>query len=145
MGCHETLGIDIWVQKGRRKVGKSGNILVKLNIPISKFDVFDIREDYCPNIQNMEKIHLLGFPIKRFWEKYLEISRSVFFGPLFLKYDWMGAHDSRLKSLVHFGLIHIFLAVIYLFVTAYLSKSFNLSEKSSKMIKIQYTDPKPVF
>ena len=37
-----------------------------------------------------------------------------------------------------------FLAVIHLFVTAYLSKSLNLSEKSSKMIKIQYTNPKPV-
>ena len=37
------------------------------------------------------------------------------------------------------------LAIIHLFVTAYLSKSLNLSEKSSKMIKIQYTDPKPVF
>ena len=36
-----------------------------------------------------------------------------------------------------------FLAVIHLFVTAYLSNSLNLSEKSSKMIKIQYTDPKP--
>ena len=33
----------------------------------------------------------------------------------------------------------------HLFVTAYLSKSLNLSEKSSKMIKILYTDPKPVF
>ena len=37
----------------------------------------------------------------------------------------------------------IFLAVIHFFVTAYLSKSLNLNEKSSKMIKIQYTDPKP--
>ena len=36
-----------------------------------------------------------------------------------------------------------FLAVIYLFVTAYLSKSLNLSEKSYKMIKIQYSNPKP--
>ena len=40
--------------------------------------------------------------------------------------------------------IYFFLAVIHLFVTAYLSKSLNLSEKSSKMIKIQYTNPKPV-
>ena len=37
-----------------------------------------------------------------------------------------------------------FLAVIHLFVTAYLSKLLNISEKSSKMIKIQYTNPKPV-
>ena len=29
-------------------------------------------------------------------------------------------------------------------MTAYLSKSLNLSEKLSKMIKIQYTDPKLV-
>ena len=35
-----------------------------------------------------------------------------------------------------------FLAVIHLFVTAYLSKSSNLSEKLSKMIRIQYTDSK---
>ena len=41
------------------------------------------------------------------------------------------------------GSFFIFLAVIHLFVTAYLSKSLNLNEKSSKMIKIQYTDPKP--
>ena len=59
-----TLGTDIWVQKGRGKVGLSGNILVKLHIPKSKFDnVFDIREDYSHNIQNIRKIYLLGFPI----------------------------------------------------------------------------------
>ena len=40
------------------------------------------------------------------------------------------------------GSFFFFLAVIHLFVTAYLSKSLNLSEKSSKMTKIQYTDPK---
>ena len=40
--------------------------------------------------------------------------------------------------------IYFCLAFIHLFVTAYLSKSLNLSEKSSKMIKIQYTDPKLV-
>ena len=39
---------DIWVQISRRKVGLSGNILVKLYIPKSKFDnVFDIRKEYC--------------------------------------------------------------------------------------------------
>ena len=53
---------DIWVQIGRRKVGLSGNILVKLYIPKSKFDVFDIRKEYVLYIQNMRKIHLLGFP-----------------------------------------------------------------------------------
>ena len=47
---------------GRGKVGLSGNILVKLYIPKSKFDVFDIRKEYCLYIQNMRKIHLLGFP-----------------------------------------------------------------------------------
>ena len=41
----------------------SGNILVKSFIPKSKFDnVFDIRKEYCLYIQNMRKIHLLGFP-----------------------------------------------------------------------------------
>ena len=45
-------------------MGLSGNILVKSHIPKSKFDnVFDIREDYSLNIQNMRKIYLLGFPI----------------------------------------------------------------------------------
>ena len=39
-----TLETDIWVQIGRRKVGLSGNILVKLYIAKSKFDVFDIKE-----------------------------------------------------------------------------------------------------
>ena len=43
-------------------MGLSGNILVISNIPKSKFDVFDIREDLSLNIQNMRKIHLLGFP-----------------------------------------------------------------------------------
>ena len=41
------------------------------------------------------------------------------------------------------GSFFFLLAVIHLFVTAYLSKSLNLNEKLSKMIKIQYTDPKP--
>ena len=42
-----TSGRDIWVQIVRGKVGLSGNILVKSNIPKSKFDsVFDIGEDY---------------------------------------------------------------------------------------------------
>ena len=49
----------------------SGNILVNSNIPKSKFDVFDIRDDYNLNIQNMRKIYLLGFPIHRLWTKSL--------------------------------------------------------------------------
>ena len=52
----------MWVQKGRGKVGLLGNILVKSNILKTIFDnVFDIREDYSPNTQNMMKICLLGF------------------------------------------------------------------------------------
>ena len=49
------------VQIGRGKMGLSGNIQVKSYIPKSKFDVFDIRKEYCLYIQNMRKIHLLGF------------------------------------------------------------------------------------
>ena len=65
-------------------VGLSGNVLVKSNISKSKFDnVFDIREDLSLNIQNMRKIHLLGFSIQRLWEKSLEISRNFSIGPLF--------------------------------------------------------------
>ena len=57
----------------------------------------------------------------------------------------MHAYDLGLTPLIHFwAQIYFCLAVIHLFVTAYLSKSLNLSEKSSKMIKIQYTDPKLV-
>ena len=74
MDCHETSGIDIWVQIGRRKVGQSGNILVKLN-------VFDIRKEYCLCIQSMRKIHLLGFSMQRLWGKSLEISRNFSVGP----------------------------------------------------------------
>ena len=66
----------------------SGNILVKSFIQKSKFDnVFDIRKEYCLYRQNMRKILLLGFPTQRFWEKSLEISRSVSIGPLFSKYN----------------------------------------------------------
>ena len=67
-------------------VGLSGNVLVKSNISKSKFDnVFDIREDFSLNIQNMRKIHLLGFSIQQLWEKSLEISRNFSIGPLFSK------------------------------------------------------------
>ena len=54
--------IQLCVQIGRGKVGLSGNIQVKSYIPKSKFDVFDIRKEYCIYLQNMRKIHLLGFP-----------------------------------------------------------------------------------
>ena len=57
-----TSGRDVWVQIFSGKVGLSGNILVKSYIPKSKFDVFDIRKEYCLCKQNMRKIHLLGFP-----------------------------------------------------------------------------------
>ena len=75
MGKHQT----------GKLVGLSGNVLVKSNISKSKFDVFDIREDFSLNIQNMRKIHLLGFSILRLWEKSLEISRKFSIGPLFSK------------------------------------------------------------
>ena len=74
---------------GKHQTGKlsglSGNVLVKSNISKSKFEVFDIREDFSLNIQNMRKIHLLGLSIQRLWEKSLEISRIFFIGPLFSK------------------------------------------------------------
>ena len=73
MGKHQT----------GKLVGLSGNVLVKSNISKSKFDVFDIREDLSLNIQNMRKIHVLGFSIQRLWEKSLEISRNFSIGPLF--------------------------------------------------------------
>ena len=53
---------------------------------------------------------------------------------------WSGANPPN----SFWAQIYFCLAVIHLFVTAYLSKSLNLSEKLSKMIKIQYTDPKLV-
>ena len=62
-------------------MGQSGNIPIKSNIPKSKFDVFDIREDYSLNIQNIRKIYLLGFSIQRLWGKSLEISRNFSMGP----------------------------------------------------------------
>ena len=63
-------------------MGLSGNIQVKSYIPKSKFDnVFDIRKEYCLCIQNMRKIHLLGFSIQRLWGKSLEISRNFSVGP----------------------------------------------------------------
>ena len=78
--------LNKWAQTCRGKVGLSENILVKSNIPKSKFDnAFDIREDHSPNIQNMRKICFLGFSIQRLWGKSLEISRSFSIGQLFLK------------------------------------------------------------
>ena len=71
MGKHQT----------GKLVGLSGNVLVKSNIS----NVFDIREDFSLNIQNMRKIHLLGFSIQRLWEKSLEISKNFSIGPLFSK------------------------------------------------------------
>ena len=69
-------------------MGLSENVLVKSNIPKTIFDnVFDIKEDYSLNIQNMRKIYLLGFPTYRFWEKSLEVSRSISIYPLSSKYN----------------------------------------------------------
>ena len=63
-------------------MGQSGNIPIKSNIPKSKFkNVFDIRQDYSLNIQNIRKIYLLGFSIQRLWGKSLEISRNFSMGP----------------------------------------------------------------
>ena len=76
MGKHQT----------GKLVGLSGNVLVKSNISKSKVDnVFDIREDFSLNIQNMRKIHLLGFSIQRLCGKSLESSRNFSTGPLFSK------------------------------------------------------------
>ena len=82
MLCMYVMYVDIWVQISRRKVGQSGNISIKSNNTKSKFDnVFDIREDYSLNIQNIRKIYLLGFSIQRLWGKSLEISRNFSMGP----------------------------------------------------------------
>ena len=77
--------------------GALGKYTGKINIPKSKFDkVFDIRKEYCLCIQSLRKIHLLGYSIQRLWGKCLEISRNFSMGPLFSKYDWMGADKSGL-------------------------------------------------
>ena len=71
-----------------------GKYTGKITHSKSKFDnIFDIREDYSLNFQNMRKICLLGFSIQRLWGKSLKISRNFSMGPLFSKYDWMGDHD----------------------------------------------------
>ena len=63
-------------------MGLWGNILVKLNIPKSKFyNIFDIRRSYSQNIQNMRKIYLLGYSVQGLLGKSLEISRSISIGP----------------------------------------------------------------
>ena len=80
-----TSGRDIWAEICSGKVGLSGNLLVKSSIPKSKFDVFDIKEIYSQNIQNMRQICLLGFSIQRLWGKSLKISGNVSNGPLFSK------------------------------------------------------------
>ena len=77
-------------------MGQSGNIPIKSNFPKSKFDIFDIREDYSLNIQNISKIYLLGFSKQKLRGKFLKISRNFSMSPLFSKYDWMGAHNSGL-------------------------------------------------
>ena len=67
------------------------------------------------------------------------------FWSIIFKVKVMHAYDLGLIPLIQiWAQIYFCLAVIHLLVTAYLSKSLNLSEKLSKMIKIQYTDPKLV-
>ena len=82
-------------------MGLSGNILVKLHIPKPKFDnVFDIREDYSLNIQNMRKFYLLGFSIQQLWGKSLK-NQECF--PLISKYGWMGGSYSGLHPFFILG------------------------------------------
>ena len=83
-------------------MGLSGNVLVKSNISKSKFDnVFDMREDFSLNIQNVREIHLLGFSIQRLWEK-------SFYWSIIFKIKVMHAYDLGLTPLIHFGLKYIF-------------------------------------
>ena len=77
-------------------MGLSANLLVKSNIPKSKFYVFELRRSYCQNIQNMRKNYLLGFSVQQLWGKSLTISRIISIGLLLSKYDCMDAYDSGL-------------------------------------------------
>ena len=63
-----------------------------------------MRRNYGFNIQEIRNIHLMGFPIKQLLERSLVIS----VGPLFSKYDWIGASHSGLHPLISFGLKYIF-------------------------------------
>ena len=90
-------------------MGLWGNKRVKSHISETIFDnVFDIRGNHTPIIQNMKKIYLLGFSIQRLWEKSLEIPRNFFIGTLFSKYHWIGAYESGPTPLFNFGLKYIF-------------------------------------
>ena len=62
------------------------------------FSIFIIHANYIPFLKYFKppKKYLLGFLIQRLWGKSLEISSNFSMGPLFLKYDWMGAHNSGL-------------------------------------------------
>ena len=136
-----SLGTDIWVQIGRGKVGLSGNIQVKSYIPKSKFDnVFDIRKEYCLYIQSICWVFQYNNCAENLW-KYLGTFLLV---PNFQNMIGWEPMTQGLTPISFWAQIYFFLAVIHLFVTAYLSKSLNLSEKPSKMIEIQYTNPKPV-
>ena len=105
----------------------SGNILVKKNIPKSKFDnVFDIRKEYCLCIQSMRKIHLLGFSIQRLLGKSLEISSNFSIGPLFSQFDWWVPMKWGLNPYFIWGSNIFFLAVIHLFGITKCSKSLDL-------------------
>ena len=64
------------------------NLLVYLIIQNLGFDyILDVRRNYGFNIQEIRKIHLLGFPIQQLLEN---ISRSLSIDSLFSKYDWIG-------------------------------------------------------
>ena len=77
-----TISFWVLVQIGRGKVGLTGNILVKSNIPKSKFDnVFHIRKSHRLYIHNVRKIHSLGFSVQGLWGKSLEFLGAFLFIP----------------------------------------------------------------
>ena len=77
----------MWEQQIPKLSEDVGKYNGKITHSKSKFDVFDIREDYSLNIQNLMNIYLLGFST-RLWEKSLEISRNFSMGPLFSNIQW---------------------------------------------------------
>ena len=62
------------------------------------------------------------------------VQEHFYIGPFFSKYDWWVPMTRGYTPYFILGSNFFFLAVIHLFDITYLSKSFNLSEKSCKMI-----------
>ena len=136
MGKHQT----------GKLVGLSGNVLVKSNISKSKFDnVFDIREDLSLHIQNMRKIHLLGFSIQRLWEKSLETSRNFSIGPLFSQFDRWVPMTWGLNPYFIWGSKNFFLVVIHLFGITKCSKWLDLSGNTGNTTYNEYIGRDHVF